>query len=546
MLPSSANRRVLCIWLPRLGAERLLRRGAEDEAGAPFATVAEENGAQRLASLGAHAEAAGLRPGMPLADARAVSPGLRTAPADEAAESAFLRRLARWAGRYSPWVGLDGADGLALDISGCAHLFGGEDGLLAEIAQRLAGMRLTALLGLADGKGTAWALARFAARSEAPARIAPGANRTALAPLPPAALRLAPEVVDALLRLGFTTVAALAEAPRGAISRRFGAETLRRLDQAFAIEPEPVTPLRGQTVYAARLSLPDPIGLRDDMLRALDRLLARLAMRLEADGLGARRLALKARRVDHREIRIEVGLARPSRDVAIMRALFEKPLDDFDAGFGVDALRLEAEQAEPMQPRQMESGDALMGHASADDRPLAELLSRLGARIGFDRLTRLAPGEAHPPDRAVLTLAAAYSEPAPNWPSAAAQRPPRPLSVFAPEPISPPAGMAADPRPPERFRWRGRDWRVLRAEGPERIAPEWWLDDPAWRDGLRDYWRVEAAPEMASSGQEERQRLWLYHLPERARAALLDAEPDLFGDSRLEPPPCWRVVGVFA
>lgn len=568
----SASRRTVSIWLPRLGAERLLRRGRGAGAGrdsgaaqtpTPFATTAQERGADRLASLDALAGEAGLRAGMSLADARAICPRLRVLPADPPAESAFLERLARWAGRYTPWVGRDGEDGLALDISGCAHLFGGEEALLEDIAARLAGMELTACLGLADGKGAAWALARFAARPGRPARAAPGANHAALAGLPPAALRLDAETAAALERLGLRRVDALTALPRGALSRRFGAQTLRRLDQALGVEAEPITPLRAAPPHAVRLSLPEPLGLREDILAALDRLLRRLALRLEAEGLGARSLALTLRRVDRRAIRLEIGLARPSRDIAMMRALFEAPLDRIDAGFGIDALRLEADRVEPIRPRQISAAGSARRAADDDGAAMAELLSRLGGRLGFDRLTRLAPGEAHPPDRAVLTLAAAYSEPARDWPGAAAARPPRPVSAFPPEPIIPEPARGAPPsEPPARFRWRGRRWRRLQAAGPERIAPEWWLDDPAWRDGVRDYWRVEATAEIEraeksgksgtggatgkasrKASEQEAIRLWLFNLPERARAAAAPSDP---AEGVLEPGPCWHVVGVFA
>ncbi|RMF40953.1 MAG: DNA polymerase Y family protein, partial [Alphaproteobacteria bacterium] len=152
-------RRILALWFPRLAAERVLRRSPVE---APFAVVASAGQAQILASLSQRAEAAGLKRGMPLADARAICPDLVTRPADPPAEAAFLAALRRWAGRFSPWVGVEGAETLLLDISGVAHLFGGEAALAQAMQDGAADLGLGTRLGIADTVGAAWALARFA------------------------------------------------------------------------------------------------------------------------------------------------------------------------------------------------------------------------------------------------------------------------------------------------------------------------------------------------------------------------------------------------
>jgi protein ImuB len=538
----SAGRRIVSLWMPRMAAERMLRRiGPTD---GPFAMVAPEKGALKLVSLCPQAEAAGLRRGMGLPDARAVAPGLITRLAEPEREAAFLAALARWAQRYSPWTATDGADGLILNAAGCAHLFGGEAAMLADMLEALAAQGLTARAAIADTRGAAWALARFAAGQgrgphdreavgdearapavRAPARPAwrradaapeagaviapPGGARAALALLPPTALRLPPETAAELARLGLRTVGDLAALPRAGLARRFGLDVVRRLDQALGAEPEPVAVGRNAPVFAARLSAPEPLSRVEDVQAGLRRLLERICAKLEAAGAGARALRLTLRRVDGADAHLDVGLAQASRDAEAIARLFARPIEQVDAGYGIDALRLIATAVEPL------SGRTPAGHldAAAEAEALrrggdafAALLSRLGNRLGFDALIRFLPADSHIPARSFILAAAAWSEAhgAP-WPA-----PPgaRPVEIFPPEPAPAERAPSGPFRPPARFRWRGREHRVARAFGPERIAPEWWLDDPDWREGPRDYWRAETEAGL---------RVWLFHLPAGGR-----------------------------
>lgn len=491
--------------MPRLAAERVLRRepALYD---APLAVLAEERQTLRVRSLNVRAQAAGARRGMGAADARALCPELVTRPDDPHADARALEGLLRWARRYSPWVGLDrdaapGEGGLALDITGCAHLFGGEAALLADLLDRLGDMGLSARAAAADAKGAAWALARHGPeRAVAP----PGASRAAISDLPIAALRLAPQTVARLNRLGVSRIADLLALPRAALARRFGKATLQRLDQALGGEPEPVSPERHAHRCAARLSLPEPIGTISDVRAGLDRLLARLCHRLADAGMGARRLCLTVRHVDREERLVEIGLARPSRDPERIAPLFDRGVEALEAGFGIDALHLAATIVEPLGPVQAHAGPGAADPRARD--ALDELVTRLGGRLGFERVARPQPADTHNPDRATMWAAAAHAEPDATWAAAAAARPPRPLTRFSPEPIQP-----LDPgRPPERFRWRGVARTAAHATGPERLAPEWWFDDPAWRAGVRDYWRVQL---------EEGLRLWLFETPQADPAA---------------------------
>lgn len=524
-----AKRRILAIWFPLLGVERVLRRrGAALPA--PFAVVGECNGAQVLVSVNPEAGALGLFEGQGLRDARAMCPGLDTVAQDERAEAAFLTVLRRWLGKYSPWIAEDAPDGVMLDLTGCAHLFGGEAALMAQVAGECEGMGLTLRAGLADTPGAAWALARFAGRagtdrarsgddiaqeahatrSKAVRRragpvpsagaqgvIAPeGQVRQVLGPLPVAALRLEAEVVEGLARLGIRRIEDLAVLPRATLPKRFGPMVLRRLDQAFGLEIEPITPAKAPLHFAARLSFPDPIGLLGDVEAGVDRLLPVLCAKLSARSRGARRVRLQAFRADGDVQVVEVGLARASDRVESIKPLLALKLGDIDAGFGIDMLRVEAVLTEPLMATQFR---ARMGEDAApvpQDTALDEIIGKLGTRLGAEAVTRFHPAESHAPERAFQVLAAAWSQPlAKPWEGCGR---PRPLVMLRPEPVAGPEG----PVPPKGFRWRRRDWVTRVAAGPERIAPEWWLDRPEWRSGPRDYWRVET---------EDGTRLWLFY-----------------------------------
>lgn len=422
---------------------------------------------------------------MTLADARAFCPGLASRSADPGAERTFLSVLRRWATRYAPWVGVEGADGLVLDISGAAHLYGGEAGMLSDMRRRLARAGIAARIGLGDTRGAAWALARFG-EGVAP----PGQGAEALGPLPVAALRLGADTAVALQRLGLRTIADLDAAPRAPLARRFGPELMLRLDQALGRQGEAISPLAEPPHFGVRIGFPEPIGLQADVMAATARLLDRLCATLKAQGAGARVLHLTLARVDQESRRVELRLARPLRDAGRILPLFARGLGEVDAGYGIDRMRLEAVAVEPLPPEQV-------SHVAArrKDR-LDDLVTRIGTRIGLENIRRFLPADSHIPERSFLVAPAAFSEPEGGWASPR----PRPLVLFRPEPVE-----GQGPVPPRRFRWRRMALEAVRVTGPERIVPEWWLEDEAWRTGLRDYWVVET---------RQGRRLWLYHTPQ--------------------------------
>lgn len=444
--------------------------------------------AEHLHCLNAEASAAGLHRGMALADARAICPDLSTEAADLAREAATLEALRRWVGRYGPHAARDGADGLIVDVSGVPHLFGGEAALLADLAARLERAGIGSVAAIAGTRGAAWALARHGGGVIPEAALA-----ERLGPLPVSALRITPEAVEGLARLGLHRIADLVAVPRAPLARRFGPGVLHRLDQALGTQPEPVAAAPDPPHFGVRMTLPDPIGLTADVMAGLDRLLERLCDRLSAAQAGARKLRLELRRIDRSTALVEVGLARAMRDPVRISALFRKGVEDVDSGFGIDGLRLSATLTEPLAPEQI--GDARVRH----EDELSDLISRLGNRLGFAAVQRFLPASSCIPERSFLTAPAAWSGPEP-FPKK--RRPRRPITIFPPEALTNVAGS-----PPARFGWRRMAFTTLRAHGPERIAPEWWFDDPAWRSGVRDYWRIETG---------EGPRLWLFCTPQTA------------------------------
>ncbi|WBU53706.1 DNA polymerase Y family protein [Paracoccus sp. SCSIO 75233] len=477
-----ANRRVVSLWFPRLASDRALR--LRPVAG-PFALTLRQDNTNRIYCLNITAERQGLYRGMIFSDARAFCPDLQSRPAEPMADRCFLNNLRRWATRYCPWVGFEGEDGLVMDITGSAHLAGGEAAMLADLRQRLARVGLTVQIGLGDTRGAAWALARH---GEGVA--APGAAQAALDPLPVAALRLDSDTVTALQRLGLRTIGQLANAARAPLARRFGPDLLMRLDQALGLQPEQISPQAEPPHYGVRLSLPEPIGLEADVMAGTERLLIRLCDKLIRDEAGARVLCLTLRRVDSHARHVELRLARPLRDPARILPLFARDIGQVDAGYGIDQMRLEATQVEPLPTEQI-------NHAGPDNRDrLDDLITRIGTRIGLENILRFLPADSHIPERSFIMAPAAYSSPEPFPP------PPRlrPLIMFRPEAI-----RATGPRPPQQFRWRRMRLTTMRATGPERIAPEWWLNDENWRSGPRDYWRVETT---------QGRRLWLFYTPQ--------------------------------
>lgn len=472
---------------------------APAEALAPLAIVAKVKNALRLVAVDVVAERSGLAAGQTLADARAMIPTLDVADDDPTADAVLLAGIADWAERYTPLVALD-QDGLFLDLTGAAHLFGGENALADDMARRLATQGFAPSIAIADSPGAAWAAARFATSAggeNIPIVVPDGGAASMLAPLPLAALRLDRETVSALDRVGLKRIGQVIGTPRAPLAARFGHAFLRRLDQALGLEEEAISPRRPPPVLIAERRFAEPITREEDIAATLASLADTLGQTLETQGLGARRLELALFRVDGVVARIAVGMSKPVRAPKLIGTLFREKFaglnEEIDAGFGFDMARLSVPEAAPQNPGQVDlTGEAV---AEAD---LDGLIDRIGARLGPEHVTRIRVHDGHIPERAeALAVAAEH----PAQPSEAidglfATPVTRPLRLFArPEPVE---AVAEVPEgPPVTFRWRRALYRIARVEGPERIAAEWWREDAL----TRDYFRVEDA-----NGH----RFWIY------------------------------------
>lgn len=435
-----------------------------------------------------------MRIGLGVAEARAMHPGIDIVEQEPEADRAMLEAIADWCDRYTPLVALDGDDGLFLDITGCAHLFGGEQAMLEDVIARLSQQGFDSRAAIASTPGAAWA----AARHRPGMVVAAGDEGDLIAPLPLAALRLETGVASGLESVGLRVVGALMGAPRAPLARRFGRSVALRLDQALGHVSEPVSPRLVPPLLSVERRFFDPISLIADIEDLVPALARQLKGELERREEGARHLELQLFRVDGEVSRIAVLSSQPLRDPKQLGRLFREKLAavsaSIDPGYGFDLVRLAVLGASPFEAAQVrldaENSDRQGDMALFSDRVRA----RLGAHaVGSPRLV-----ESHWPERAV-TLAPAVASgtalPDAEVNGDAKQRPLRLLT--SPENIDVSAAEIPE-GPPGRFRWRSVSYRVVGAEGPERIEPEWWR---AQGEKARDYFRVE---------DEAGRRYWLY------------------------------------
>lgn len=474
-------RRVVSLYLPTWPTDRLRRRlgtGAPP-AEVPLVTIGRQARRRTVLAADVAALALGLRPGMAAAQARALCAELVVHDADLVDDADALERLAVWALRlYAPIVAPDSPDGLVLDVTGASHRFGGEDALLNDMVNRLAGVGVTARVAIAGTWGAAHALARYVARPTTAAP--PGHDGRTVATLPVRALRLPVEMIDALAKMGIDVIAELETKPRAPLALRFGPELTRRLDQAHGRTADPITPVEAPELIQVSRAFAEPISALETLARYTCKLVEGLCEALEAKGLGARKLDLRFHRVDNRIEAVRVGTAKPVRNVKQLSRLLCDRLETVDPGFGVETMVLAAPLTEPLDSRPF-AGDL----AQADEPDVTDLVDVLTNRIGARGLYRAAPAQSDVPERSVRKLAPTAAPTGESWPA----RWPRPTRLLArPEPIE---ALALLPdQPPVSFTWRGIRWRVRRADGPERIFGEWWRRDGEM-DAVRDYFQLE-------------------------------------------------------
>jgi protein ImuB len=481
-----------------------------------------------IAAASPQARAVGLRPGMAVTRARAQVPGLDIRPADPEGDLAALHRLALLAARrWAPTVAVEDADTLLIDLTGAAHLHGGEARMVRRIVRLLARRGYTSRIAIADTAGAAWALAHFG--GEPVLHIPIGGHAQAIAPLPIAALRADCDAIELLHRLGIERIGELAAIPRAPLVRRFGAALAMRLDQALGTMPEPLEPVVPREAIAVQRRFAEPIATPEAIAHWLGALAPELCAALEAEGLGARAVELIADRVDGVPQRIRIGLARASRDPLHLIRLIARRIEDIEPGYGIDSMTLHVRRAEPL------AAQPFSERLDEETRPdLAPLADTLATRIGMRRLWRSRPVESDVPERSVardgvldpperggmrakpgdirqLDRTSAPDPWQPQWP--------RPVRLLLrPERLDHVLAELPD-QPPRRFTWRGSTIRVVRADGPERITGEWWRR-PDEAQAVRDYFRVE---------DESGRRYWLFRRGDGERAVTGDLSWYLHG-----------------
>lgn len=514
---SSVCRRIAALWFPFLSTDRLKRQRKEGSLKEPLVVAGKEKGALKLVAVDPEAARLGLRAGMTLADARAMLPALAVATEDAGADLRLLTRLAEWCDRFTPFVALDAPQTLLLDVTGASHLFGGERALLDGLRRTLTGQGFVVRAALA---GTA-AAARALAREKDGVIVEPGADCAALAPLPVEALAFDAAVVHGLRRAGLKTVGQVAARRRVELVARFGKAVADHLDQALGKGEKPISPRLPLPDYMSEHRFADPVTSEEALADTLALLARSLARLLEERGEGARALEAAFFRADGKVYRLGIATGRPTRDPDIVLRLFREKLaalaDPLDPGFGFDLVRLCVPRAEKARPEAV----AFDGNRKDEDE-IAFLADRLATRFGPTRLLCFRPNDTHIPEAAAPAVPAQGAEPSPSaWERIreAGEAPRRPVRLFTrPEPVE---ALAEIPDgPPLRFRWRRVLHEVAFAEGPERIAMEWWRHQE--QPPSRDYFRVE---------DKDGRRFWLY------RAGLWGRET---------ASPKWFVHGVFA
>ena len=467
----------------------------------PF-VIAEQAGSQHnIVAVNAAAATCGIVPGMAVARARVIHPDVKVEPARPHEDARALDRLTIRALRYSPLVAPCPPDGLWIDATGVAHLFGGEGAMVTGITRRLRAVGLTARTAMAGNPGAAWAWARYGQNDPV---LAPGTEVRALEKISLRALRLPQSTVQSLRHVGLKTIGDLRRIPRVTIPLRFGVDVLLRLDQALGLAPEALAPILPPTAKRRHMNFVEPIATPEDLQRTIVLLTDGLCEDLEKSQEGALKLDMIFTRIDGQMQIIRIAAARPSRDARHLAKLLTEKLPTVDPGFGIEAATLTAWRVGDLQPVQL----ATNGRAASAERDLGELVDRLVNRLGSRNVFKIKAVASDIPERAAVPANPMQTGLQQSWPGNL----PRPMRLFSPpEPVT---VIALLPDyPPAKFRWRDETHTVRIADGPERIFGEWW-HAPHEVCEVRDYFRIENDRGerywlfRASGGQEDR---WYMH-----------------------------------
>jgi protein ImuB len=478
------RKRYVTIWFRHLRTDWItLRRPHLVQL--PFVLVLPVHGKMIITAANIYAKQEGIFEGMALADARAIVPSLKQLDDKSQSSGKLLRSIAEWCIRYSPLVAVDPPDGIAIDATGCTHLWGGEENYLTAIHNRFNSMGYDTQVAMADTVGAAWAMAHFGNKKI----IAPGKQKEDLFDLPPESLRIDHEIVTLLLRLGIKDIAALLSLPRSSLTRRFGKQLLFRLDQALGAVEEYIVPVIIPAAFEERLASLEPIITAMGIRIALETLLDKLCMRLRNQCKGLRSAVFTCYRIDGKIEQIEISTVRASHNTKHIFKLFEGKLETIDPALGIEIFILEASKVEDSNPLQESLWKNVCG---ISDVRFSELMDRIAGKIGVTNIHRYLPAEHHWPERSFKVADLFYENRIMDWPNVI-RRPlhilqhPSPIEVTAPIPDYPPMN----------FRYKNKLHTVKKADGPERIEKQWWID----QGEHRDYYAVE---------DEEGIRFWLF------------------------------------
>ncbi|WP_199117776.1 DNA polymerase Y family protein [Pedobacter sp. ASV28] len=451
----------------------------------PFVLAAPHHGRMVIKAANSLAESQGVGCGMVVADCKAILPELEILDYEPGTEVKLLSAIAEWCIRYTPLVGVDEPNGLFLDTSGCAHLWGGEESYLEDIQRKLVALGYDVRGAIADTIGTAWAVARF---GREPSIVGTQQQLQALQALPPAALRLEPQVLSRMKKLGLHRTADFIAMPRPALRRRFGQGLLDRIEQALGQLPEVIKPVKPVDPYQERLPSLEPIRTAKGIEIALQELLQMLCKRLESEGMGLRTCIFSAHRIDGNIQQIQIGTGHPSFNIAHLFKLFELKIATLKPDLGFELFVIVAPIVEPANDKQ----DALWETSYQNDMKVAELLDRLAGKVGNGHIHRYLPDEHHWPERSIKEAGALHEKADTSWRDDL----PRPIHLL-PKPERIEVTAPIPDYPPMLFRYKGELYHVAKAEGPERIEQEWWLAEELYRD----YYCIE---------DEKGNRYWLF------------------------------------
>jgi protein ImuB len=479
------SKRYVVIWFPYLRTDWFTRR-KEILKELPFVLTVPDHGRQVISASNPIAREEGVETGMVLADARAIIPSLQVLDDRPELSHRLLNGLAEWCTRYSPFVAIDLPGGLILDASGCAHLWGGETRYLEDIVTRLKNLGYHTRAAIADTIGTAWAMAHYGKDSLI---IESKQQTTALVSLPAEALRIEGETVEQLYKLGLGRISSFIGMQRSALRRRFGRSILQRLDQALGNEEEIVEPVQPVIPYQERLPSLEPIITATGIEIGLQRLLDTLCHRLKQEQKGLKTAVFKCYRTDGRIEKIEIGTNHPSSNSTHLFKLFELKISCIEPGPGIDLFLLEAQKTETVSPVQEKLWQKTGG---LNNIQLSELFDRIAGKFGNNHIHRYVPDEHYWPERSIKPALSVNEELLTEWKTGR----PRPVQLLSnPEQVQVTAPVPD--YPPMNFRYKGKLHKIIKADGPERIEQEWWLQ----QGQHRDYYYVE---------DEEGKRYWLF------------------------------------